>query len=215
MMLEENRLISTAGFTPVFRNRVKMDCEQHPKYAPSKWLWHSFHPKDPGAYNLTEAMKTFRSWCICVAQRTNGHGFPVGAVGLTKSKLLHFHILWMHERGRKKVPTYELMRNLWRGRPGDRIPGRGYSENYTYNPDKGGVPYSLDPTRDHFGYIRVSSPFCPGRNKCQNGCVKKHNFNDIVLNLLRPTGNVILSVESQGPEQHTHLHSIMNKEDAV
>ena len=188
MMFEEHKLISTAGFDPVFRNAIKNRCENHPNYEPSKWVWNSFHPKDPGAYDLTIAMKTFRSWCVCVAQRTGGHGFPVGAIGATNSGLLHFHILWMHEKGRKKRPTYELMRNLWRGRPGDRIAGRGYAENWTYDDEQGGVPYSLDPGRNHFGCILTEKPFCPRRRKCKKGCVQKHNFKDVVLELLGPTG---------------------------
>ena len=182
-MFDELNLRETSGFTLPFRNRVKIWCEDHPIYEPTKWVTLTFKPEALGAYDLQEAVKAVRSWSINVSRKCNAHGFPVGVIGTTNNGMLNSHLVWMNEKGRRK-PTARMMKRLWydSGK-------RGYVHNKNYNPDQGCIPYSLNPDRNHFAYITIQKPFCPKKaSKCKPTCVRRHNFIDPLLDLLGPTG---------------------------
>jgi hypothetical protein len=178
----KHALLFTDWMDSPFRNQVKNVVEQDTRFHPTKWATLTFYPSSPGNHDIDFAVGTFKRYCVALAHKLNAHGYPVAGLGTTQQGSYHFHFTWMSENGRK-TPTYDLMCDLWW-----KGVKRGRSENWTYDPGQGGIPYSLDARRGHNFYVPTTSLYCPNRKKCENGCVKNFGFHDPVLSILGPSG---------------------------
>ena len=160
-------------------NDVKLVAERLKHWEVTHFVTLTFYNSSPASKDREHAIKSFKRWCISVAQKVNNHCIPIASIGLTERGRWHIHALLLFERDKRR-PKYRELRDLWwKGQK------RGRSENKLYQSEFGAIPYTLN----HEFYLPIHKPFCPGRKKCRKaGCVKAHH-QDIVRTTLRLTEN--------------------------
>lgn len=193
---QDGILVDGARFSHSFHNRVKKIVESHPDYTPSHFGTLTFYPSSPVGDDLDWATRTTQEFFIKVAHKTNTHNIPIAAIGQTELGRWHIHYNLLCEKGRR-TPKYRELKNLWVN--GNK---RGWQKNKRYNPDLGGIIYTLR----HELYIPVTAPFCPNASKCKPTCVKQHRFEDIIQRTLRLTEETTACWPSMVPEGAAPLY---------